>query len=176
MNIGSLPSVCLSEAYLPDKRWRKEHPIRYKLYKSLYYPMRVAGQGLGYIAKGFQKIEDTAPMRKLALFMNDPGKRHQTAHNVMNVAAGAAYGGHLGSQMSSKHSGTAAAIGAVAGGLVGDYATQHDKTYLKSRDWTEKERKAAEDKFIEDMRKRHKETDRFLNSFSNDMKRTYRGY
>ena len=179
MNIGSLREVLsegcsdVNEAYLPDERWRKEHPYRYKLYKNLYYPVRTVGQGLGYIQKGLNKIEDTAPMRKLALWANDPGGRYQTSHNVANVAGLAAYGAHAGHSISGGKKGAVA--GAIAGGLIGDYATQHDPKYLKTRDWTERQRKAAEDKYIEDMRKRHRETDRFLDSYKNDLIRTHRG-
>ena len=202
MNIGSLREVIsegysnVNEAYLPSEKYKQENPGRYMLGKALYAPIRTLGQGAMYVAKAGNALQQTEPMKKLGLLVDDPGGRHRKLSTALNATPIAIGSGMVGAAALPKTTSTIVplvtntgkkvslkitqkvpnmvpgVIAGTAGAALGGYLAYNRDQYKKK--WTEKERRAAEKRYFDKIKRDGKFIDEWLDSYSDDMKKTYR--
>ena len=194
--IEKLSKLCnLTEAYDPSEKFKQEHPNRYALGKTLYAPVRTLGQGLMYGAKAGNALQQTKPMKKLGLLLDDPGGRHRklsTALNALPLGMGAGLVGATAfpkttsavlpfitktgkkASLNVAHKVPSATAGLIVGGVgaaLGGYLAYNRDQYKKN--WTEKDRKAAEKRYFAKIKRDGETIDKWLDSYSDDMEKTY---
>lgn len=184
----------LTEAYNPGEKYKQENPVKYYIGKALYAPARTVGQAGMYVAKGLNKFNQTKFGKQLGLISDDPGGRHRNLSTAYNAITLGALTGSIGSKLfpakskvsipipsrpgehldlvTSHPSITAGAIAGAAGAGLSGYLAYNRSQYKKN--WTEKEKQAAEKRYFDKIKKEEKDIDRWLNSYSDDMRKTYR--
>ena len=195
--IEKLSELCgLTEDYNPSEKYKQENPGRYMLGKALYAPIRTLGQGAMYIAKAGNALQQTKPMKKLGLLLDDPGGRHRKLSTALNATPIAIGSGIMGAAAFPKTTNTilplvtrtgkkvslnvaqkvpsaaAGIIAGTAGAALGGYLAYNRDQYKKR--WTEKERQAAEKRYFDEMKRNEKTINKWLDSYSDDMRKTYK--